>query len=175
MITNLTAEQVSRSAFLLRWSSTLGAGAVFRVYRDGELLATTTLTEWLITVEQGEAPVLEVLDADTPNPSPAFPGYLLISWYAVAGAERYLVQENLSGTWTTFKTVLEDGSGYYLVPTRFLEDATVHSFRVLPVGTNENQGTAAELACLMVRIPDPPDVTFSYSSSTGAVTITAAA
>ena len=85
MITNLTAEQMSPSAFLLRWASTLGDDATFRVYRDGELIAMTALNEWLVTVEEGEAPVFEVLDDDTPAPSPAFPGYLLISWYSVAG------------------------------------------------------------------------------------------
>ena len=173
MIINLRAEQISASAFLLRWDSTV-EGATFYVYRDGELLATTSLNEWLVTVEAGEAPVFDVLDDAAASPEPAFPGYLVLTWYAVAGAHRYLVQEDVAGTWTTFKTVLEDGSGYYLVSTRFLEDATVHTFRVLPVGTNENDGTAATLICLMVRNPDPPDVSFSYDSGTGAVTIAAA-
>lgn len=174
MIENLAAEQISRFAFRLTWTSTLGAGTTFYVYLDGQPVGETQVAEWLLSVAEGEAPVVEVLDDPAQAPEPGFPGYLLITWYAVAGAERYLVQENVAGTWTTRSTVIEDGRGYYLVATRFLEDSTVHSFRVLPRGTNENNGVAAALTCLMVRHPDPPDVRFAYSSSTGAVTITGA-
>jgi acyl-CoA reductase-like NAD-dependent aldehyde dehydrogenase len=45
---------------------------------------------------------------------------------------------------------------------------------VTPVGLNGNVGAARTFSLLMVRTPDVPAVSFTYSAGTGAVTIAAA-
>jgi hypothetical protein len=55
-----------------------------------------------------------------------------------------------------------------------LADGATHSFRVVPVGVNGNQGTLVSYSSLMVRYPDVPRARFAYDAGDGTVTITAA-
>ena len=66
------------------------------------------------------------------------------------------------------------GRRYFNWRSRVLEDSATHQFRVTPIGANGNNGTAKNFVVLMVRIPDPPRVSYSYSAGSGVVTIAAA-
>ena len=80
----------------------------------------------------------------------------------------------MESEWTERARVRHRETAYMQWMTRWLEDETSHQFRVVPVGTNGNEGTARTLTCLMVRNPTPPDVDYAYSNSTNKVTVSEA-
>jgi len=154
-------EQVDVRTWRLSWS---GSGT-FYVYRDGTLFATTAQAELLVMIEPGDTHVFEVLDASTAAPATAFPARLTLGWYPVAGAERYLVEERVAGAWTQRASIRDGGHGYFTWPSRVLEDSVTHRFRVVAIGVDGNRGTAAAVAVLMVRHPDPDAVAFTYAAA----------
>lgn len=160
-------------AWRLAWSSDL-TGPTYYVYRDGRLVATTAARQMDFAVAEGECLAVEVLDDPDEMPASAFPGQLDLHWYSVAGTASYRIEEYVGTTWTLRAIVRDRGQGYFSWRSRWLEDVAVHQFRTVPVGTNGNQGTARTMTCLMVRIPDVPSVSYSYSGSTRKATISAA-
>jgi hypothetical protein len=176
MITAFTATRAGEATWLLEWATDLPADPVpsFRIYRDGELLSTTTATELLVQADVGESPIFEVLDDDEPDAPAAYPAYVTLAWYAAAGTDYYRIDRLISAVWTEQARVDDDDSGYFTWASGRLADNTTHQFRVVPVGTNGNDGTATSFAVLLVRYPDAPDVTYAYDSGTGFVTVAAA-
>jgi len=162
---------VTATSVLVAWSSNLSE-PTFYVYRDGELVTTTQQTSMLFTVATGDKLVLEVLDDADALPSTAFPGRLTLQWAATAATDHYRVEEYVGGQWTERQSIADDGSQYYAWQSRYLEDETTHQFRIVPVGTNGNDGAATSFSCLMVRHPDAPTPTWSYNSGTKKATIT---
>ena len=167
------AQQTGPQEWRLAFSSDDSA-ATFYLYRDGLLVGQTELGWWDVVVPTGEYPVLVVYDDADAASGPAHPGLVRLQWYRVSGVGHYRVDEQVSGVWTGRARLYQDGRGYYHWTSRWLEDVTSHAFRVVAVGVDGNEATAAELAVLMVRWPDPPDVSLSYSADTGKVTISAA-
>jgi hypothetical protein len=163
-------KQVDSRSWLVSWSSDED-NPTYYVYKDGRIVGTTKDTQMIFTVEPGEALVIEVLDDEDAEPQTAYPGRLMLRWYQSPATDYYLVQEYYGGSWVTRKKVADLGQGYFAWQTRFLEDSTVHQFRIVPVGTNGNEGTAKTFSVLMVRHPDVPDVDYSYSDTTNKVTI----
>lgn len=135
------------------------------------MIDTTPAESRTFTVSAGEQLVVEVLDAADERPEAAFPGRLTLGWYRVADAAKYRIDEYIGGNWTQRASIDDTGIGYYQWKTRFLEDSQTHQFRIVPVGNNGNDGDALAFSVLMVRHPDPPSASFSYSSATGTVTI----
>jgi len=172
MVSNLRATSLGGTAVLLSWESS--APPPYFVYRDGLLVAKTHLTQYTLSLFEGESPLVEVTDDASAVPSPAYPAYALVAWYASVGADKYLVQEFVSSAWVTRAEVLDQGQGYFIWRSRILEDGLAHQFRVLPVGSNGNSGTIATLNAFMVRNPSPPAVRFTYSNASETVTIQAA-
>lgn len=172
MITALTATPAGDLLWLLAWASDLAA-PVFRIFRDGRLVDTTTLTEALVSAAPGEAPVFEVLDDPLAAPTPAYPPYLLLTWLSVPGCDHYRVEQFVSAAWTARKDVPDDGSATFSWQSPTQPDGLVAQFRVIPVGTNGNDGTPLTFAELVVHVPDPPACAYAYSAGTGTVTITA--
>ena len=173
---SVTIEQPQRvgpGAWRITWSSDL-SDPTFYVYRDGRLIATTALTSLVFTIAAGESPVIEVFDDAATLPSTAFPGRVTLAWYAIAAVDHYRIDEYVASVWTQRRRIRDDGSGYFRWRSRFLKDVTSHQFRVVPVGTNGNAGTATSFTVLMVRHPDPPNLTTSYDSGTRQLTFTAA-
>lgn len=162
--------KIGQRSFSVGWSSSLTT-PTFYVYQDGLLISTTQLTEQVFTVEAGESLIVEVLDSPTEAPITAFPGKLTIGWYSSAGAASYRVEELILGAWTLRADITDNGQGFFRWKTRFLEDVTVHQFRVVPVGTNGNNGTPLVFSAIMVRHPDPPEQNFIYSDVTKKVTV----
>jgi hypothetical protein len=125
-----------------------------------------------ITLAPGESLMIEVLDtADAP--AQAFRGRRLIWWYPVAGAVQYRIDEYVGSTWVQRALVQTMGIGFFSWKTRFLEDSTAHQFRVVPIGSNRNDGTPLLISEFMVRHPDPPEQDFSYDDETFVVTVNA--
>lgn len=165
----------------IEWSSDLGSPPPdgYRIYMSGVLVATTNKESWDVTLRSGESLVFEVLDDADLEPTTAFPGKLTIGWRRVSNAVKYRLEEYVASVWTAVKSISDDGSEWYSVQTRFLEDVTIHQHRIVPVDVYENDGTALSFSTLMVRHPDIPinesaiDDRFSYASGTNKVTISA--
>jgi len=158
----------------LSWSSDLG-DPVFYVWKDGALVATTAATWMDFALDPGEVLVVDVFDDADEVQSDAWPGRLTLNWYdAGDGVDYYRLEEYYGGEWVERGQVDEAGRGYYQWRSRFLEDVTEHQFRIVPMGTNGNDGTPASFTCLMVRRPDPPDVDYAYADGTRKVTVSAA-
>jgi hypothetical protein len=173
MLTSLSLTPAGTFAWRLAWTGD-DADATYRVFRDGRLLATTRLTELLVGATGGAPPVFEVLDDPEAEPAAGFPATATLAWYASAGAARYRVEQDVGGNWTEVDALPDDGSGYFRWTSDALADVTAYDFRVVPVGANGNDGTPLEYAVLMVRVPEPPAVAYSYDAGTGNVTISAA-
>ncbi|MCW8129630.1 MAG: hypothetical protein KIS92_04520 [Planctomycetota bacterium] len=179
MVTFGETIQLGENAYRVTWSSDLGSPPPdgYRVYRNGVLAGAGTLEEMDFTLEPGESLVIEVLDEADQEPATAFPNRMTLGWKPVAATREYRVEEYVGGSWIARKAVPEDGSPYYRWESRPLEDDTTHQFRVIPVGTNGNDGSALSFSALMVRYPDPPiadaDLAgrFSYDPDAQEVTI----
>ena len=162
---------IGSGVVLLSWSSDLGGTPTFRIYLDGELLTETTGTTYVLTQRIGDTPVIEVRDDDSP-PAAGLPGRVRLEWTPVAGAAEYRVEEFVAAAWTQRARVKASDIGTHVWFTRFLEDEATHQFRIVPVGENGNDGTPLAFSFLMVRSPDPPDVSYAYNPGPDTVTIT---
>lgn len=153
----------------------------FWVYRAGKLIQKSKATSIELTLKAGESAVLFVSEGEPAQLPTQWPGVASLHWDAASGTDYYLVEEYVSSSWVERarvrdRSVLNGGSerNRFSWTSRTLEDVTSHQFRVTAVGTNGNSSTATSLTVLMVRKPDVPDVTFSYSNDTDKVTISAA-
>ena len=170
-VTINTPIPLTATSWLISWSSDL-ENPTFYIYRDGVLISTTTETSITIIVATGETPVIEVLD-EAGTPATAFPGNVMLCWYPREATDYYRIDESVSAVWTERAKVYDEGQAFFIWYTRWLEDSTLHQFRIVPVGTNGNEGTATEVSQLMVRHPDPPAQNFGYSAITRKITISA--
>lgn len=158
----------------LAWSSD-EEDPTYYVWRDGALVATTEASSMDFTLSAGEVLTVDVFDDSADVQSNAWPGRLTLNWFdAGDDVDYFRCEEYSGGEWVERAQLSEDGRGYYQWTTRFLEDVTEHQFRIVPVGTNGNDGTPQSFTCLMVRQPDTPDVDYSYSDATDKVTVSAA-
>lgn len=171
-ITNLQYTQLSTYTWRITWGSTLGS-PTYRVHVDGVLASTQTAASFDITVDDNWQPVVEVLD-DSSDPQPAFPAQLVLGWRTDSDAAEYRIEQKVAGVWTEHATVARSSAAYQSYTTPALADQTTHEWRVIPIDTAGNDGTAIAFSTLMVRHPDIPDVSFAYSAGTGKVTISAA-
>jgi len=168
-------EQRGPTTWYFAWSSTEDEPS-YRVYIDGELIDTTPRAWRQVEVEAGEQIQIEVRD-DATAPQSAYPGRVYLSWIAAeeddgTAADKYQVDEYVDSEWTTRDTIESHGESWFQWRSRYLEDCTTHLFRVIPVMTSGNEGTTLNFSVLMVRRPDRPTATYSYSSDTTKVTIT---
>ncbi len=161
--------RVSRNLWLIKWS---GATGPFKVYRDGRLIATTEGFETTIMVSENEYPVIEVRDDDE-SPALGFPRQLKFQWAKTLATDHYLIQKFVASSWDLIARIPDNGQEYFDYVTGILADVTIHQFRVLPVGTNGNEGTAKTWAVLVVGHPDIPAVTLTWNSSTHKINVAA--
>ncbi len=155
----------------LSWSSDL-ENPLFRIYQDGLRINTTRATQQDFSVSPNESLIVEILDTND-APAQAFPGRFLLGWSPSPDAARYRIDEKVESIWIQRAIIEDSGKGFYSWKSRFLEDSTEHYFRVVPIGSNGNEGDALEMSEFMVRHPSPPDQNFSYSGATRQITITA--
>lgn len=158
----------------MEWSSSLGAGTTFYIYVDGVLSETTKQTRKMFSAAAGETIQIEVLDDAGASPEKAFPGRLFFQWESVASAARYRIEEWTGAAWTTRRTVYATTEPVIQHMTDVLDDATTHRWRIVPIGTNGQDGQAREFSAFVVRRPDVPSTDGAYDDGTGRVTLSAA-
>jgi hypothetical protein len=154
---------------LIKYSSTI-ENATFYIYLDGRLIATSLQKEISIGVNLDESYVVEILDDINEIPMQVFPGKARLFWFSSEDTDYYKVDEYITDAWVT-RAQIRDNGGYMSLESRFLEDGISHQFRIIPVGTNGNEGAAKEFAVLCVRHPDVPAVSYDYDSENQTITI----
>ncbi|HEX4793719.1 MAG TPA: hypothetical protein VH370_08010 [Humisphaera sp.] len=169
MITDLEFTQDRPGYVALRFASDL-SGATFYVYRDGQLLRTTTANHFSCRIDPDTAPVFEVFDDPSTAPA-ALPRSLLLFWYRSDATDYYRIDQYDGSAWNFVTRIPDDGRSTYLWTSPNQPDGQVAQFRIVPVGTNGNEGTPTTIARLIVAHPLPPQVSYSYDAGTGKVTI----
>lgn len=150
---------------------TVGSGGPYTIRVGGVAKFITTALEADISIAESEFPVVEIVDGSEVA-TQAFPGTFTLGWESVDNTAHYKVEELVSAVWTLRQRVKETGKGYYSWTSRFLEDDTVHQFRVTPVGLNGVTGIMSEFTRRMRRHPDPPDASYAYDPPPGTSKVT---
>lgn len=172
-------EKVGYGVWRYTWTGT----APFRVwsYDTYSYLAEnsddTEITVAALDHNNIEPPAIEVYDAtETTDPEGiTYPARLILQWRGYRYAEYYRVEEETSpGTWETVQGIAEDGSGYYKCEFAKLDDdVSTTNYRVVNVDLSGAE-TSREFEAVIIRNPDPPQLTYTYNAGTGLLTIAAA-
>jgi hypothetical protein len=173
MITFSLIEKTGAASWHFEWTATT---APYRIYLDGRLVSTVTSAEYDY---EGRAygtypPPLEVLDANdsTTAQNLDYSPRLTLQWRGVTGTAYYVVEYYADAAWTRVDLQIpETGFGYYNYQTPVLTDVTTAQWRVLAVDAYANESDPLAFSALIVRNPDTPDVTMTYSAVSGNVTI----
>lgn len=168
-VTITEQSHVGLNQYRIVWSSNL-TDPTYYVYRDGELIDTTKQTSIIITIDADEYPTIEVFDDSFAVPT-AYPSRITLRWYSTPDTYCYKVQERVQGTWIDRIQIDDLGQGYFIWTSSYLADCSLNRFRVLPIGTNGNEGDAAPYSYSIARNPNPPDVQYIYNSVDRKVTI----
>ena len=159
---------VGGEAHLLSWFDE--PDGEFYIFTDGILAETTTRKEYTVGISPGSELQIEIFDDINDVPTPANPGNVVFSWNAIEGATSYRIDKFESAAWELVVLIPTSGSSTYRYQTVQLEDSTQHTFRVVPIDSND--GLPRELIFDMVRVPDRPVVTYDYDDVTGIMTVT---
>ena len=146
-----------------------------RIYRDGRLVDTTRANTRLFQIPAGEYATIELLDADDTASAVGASRRIIMQWDREEGADHYRVEQYVDAAWVLRRTFQQTDQAQYTWRSHVLEDSTEHTFRVVPIGENQNEGDVALAVVTMVREPDSPNIAHGYDSGTGVVTITEAA
>ena len=86
--------------------------------------------------------------------------------------DKYMVeQQKDGGAWSVLGYVTDDGSWSYSYLTPRLDDLSDYTWRITPIDTAGNEGTAITIGAeRIVRRPDAPD--FNVTFNAGALTVT---
>lgn len=169
MVTIESLTKIGLYSWKLKFSSELEE-PTFYIYLDGNLIAETEQTEYDIAINVDEGSVIEILDNADEQPMQIFPGRLRLGWFFVEGTDYYRIDEYVGAAWVE-RYRMPENNGFLQWRSRFLEDGQTHIFRIVPVGTNGNEGTAKQFAVLMCRRPDVPDAGYSYNAGAQKVII----
>ena len=117
------------------------------------------------------------------NAPQSYPAWRRIEWQpSVTGdVDHYRIDhatgESTPASWTEVGRLRHDAREIYSFRSAALADLTFHWFRVTPVGTDGNDGTAKVFTpeSQHVRRPDAPDFDTSFDDGTQRITISEAA
>ena len=148
------------SRWLVTYSSNL-ASPTFRVYYQGRLIDESARTS--VHIDSETEPQVEVYDATTTPTQWTYPGRVRLQWYHQADAEGYRVYEYVNSTWLERQTLSDHGPAYHTWQSRWLPDVTTAQFRVVALDSLRNEGTEIDVTVFIVRNPDPPEVSVTYT------------
>ena len=172
--------QISSGVWRYSWTGT-APYSVFD-YRSYEFtLRDSDDTEYYATAEDGgvEPQAIEVFDSTESTASALgvlYPARITLQWRGYAYADYYDIQQETStpGTYASIQVYNEDGSGYYKYTATKLSDSVgTGSYRIVTV---DKSGALinTDFEAVIIRHPDPPELTYTYSAGTGLLTIAAA-
>ena len=181
MITSYTVSRTGDTS-IVRVSSSLTAPIWYWWFLDGAFVNVTRAAQYTFVLTPGEQATVECIDtSDNVQPSaPAgYPATRTIRFVTSLAdtIARYCVQQQKNGgAWETIGYVQDNPGGWsYSVQTDMLDDLATYAWRVIPIDTAGNQGTALALGSeLIVRTPDAPDFSFTFNAGAATVTFGAA-
>ena len=158
------------------WTSSLGADTPCRVFVDGQYVRTTRAQHVDLSLEDGRSATVEVLDDLVTQPQLDTSPFVELRWPSVPKAKRYRVEQLIAAVWTVIGEVANKPGGElsYRLPA-LPGSSTDHDFRVTTIGDDDNESTATGVKVTMVKRPDPPSVSVTFSNATKRITIAAAA
>jgi len=170
-VTSLSLTRTSPATVLLEFASD-EPSPTFYIWRDGSLVAAVTASSYTASVPQGEYPPWDVYDDPARKPDLVLPSRMLVQWAGLgANAASYRVEAYEDSEWVVKAKRAERGAAYYQWRSSQLADETTYQYRVVAVAPNGNETVCAAMSGRMVRVPDPPDVSYAYDADTGKVTI----
>lgn len=171
MVTITKQKRLDHRSCLIEFSSDLES-PVFYIYIDGKLASVTEDTRYIAAVT-GSDVVIEILDDADKVPMQIFPGRLRIGWFWVDGASKYLVEELVSESWIE-RSDVANNNGYMFYESRLLEDGSDHQFRITAFADDGSESEVANMTVFCVRLPDVPDIKYTYDESTATLTVSEA-
>ena len=166
-------DQIDQYSWEITWESSLG-DPTYYIYINGKLFEITDNESMIVTAAMGEPDEnisIDIFDSEDDSPDRCYPGKLTINWEGSDDVDYYSIKKCVAEEWIEQARIYDHGEKHFSWLSDFLDDVTVHTFQIVPIGTNGNTGTEAQLTCLMVRYPDIPDKSFSYSDDTHKITI----
>jgi hypothetical protein len=165
-------------------TSSLYGTIYYHWYLDGDYCGRTTAPYrnfQLKIGDQGRVEVVDTIDPDfdsAANAPTAYPARRTLSWVtSTSSVDHYRVeQKKAAGAYSSIAKVFSVlGQWTYSAKSERLDDLTEYTWRIVPVDSLGNDGTPYVIGPeLIVRTPDSPDFTVSFSASTTKVTFTAA-
>lgn len=153
MITFTTITKKGNGTWEFNWITT-GAD-YYRVVLDGVLLDspiappyTCKLSGW-----NDEPPPIELVESDDLAESEENLPYLLIQWWPEREAYYYEVQQYVNSSWTNRNRIMENGSAFYSVRTRVMEDEEVTEWRVIAFNRIDVASDPINYTALIVSPP----------------------
>lgn len=128
------------------------------------------------TVEPQAIEVFDSTEDSTTAKGVLYPAKITLQWRGYAYADYYDIQQETStpGTYATVQTYTEDGRGYYqYTAAKLTDDVGTGSYRIITV---DKSGAVVntDFEAVIIRNPNPPELTYTYSAGTGLLTIAAA-
>lgn len=167
--------------------SNLAAVVGYHWYLDGLWIASTTAPQFDVHMESTGQGYLEVLDSADPDFDPiasapaSYPARRTLFWIRSVDltVDYYRVeqQKTTGGEWVLLGVVEDSPTQWsYTYTTDRLDDLTVYTWRIVPVGLGVVLGTSTTIGPeTVVRQPDSPDFTATWNASPRTITIAAAA
>ncbi len=168
-----TATRIGSYSVQYAWSGT----APFNVWLDGaNVLQDSTLTSYRAQTTDGTTnplPAIEVLDSTDTEiaESRRYSPLVRIQWRGQNDAAFYIIEQNISASWTPLTMVREDGSGYYSFESTAQADGSTAEFRVIPYDSRGYDGIPVYITHSVVCNPSPPAIAYDYDDGTGDLTV----
>lgn len=161
-ITSLTYRQTGPTEFTFSYTSGLSS-PTFWIYINGEFITTTLETTYKATVPISGQLQFDVFDDASSVPPEHYPAQATIRWYGRDGAAMYRVDRYVDSTWVPQQTIPYSRTNLFHYTSGVLADVTTHQFRVIPIGPDGHEGTALNFSVEMVRYPDAPSQTMTFT------------
>lgn len=175
MIPFTSIQRDSQDQWVFTWAST--GAAYYRVILHGVQVDRVTDPTYTYGFDDYDEypPPLEVVEEDDLALSEQHVPFLVMQWYRVDCAQ-YMIEEWDDPDWVERYYVAETGAAVYTLATPALPDGTFGVYRVIPMGTLEDEGEELEYNITVVcPPPDPtPELLFAYDGGSGDLTISEA-
>lgn len=148
------------SGWKFEWPST--GATYYRIVLRGQVLAVVPNdTNGMLSYSYAGVgfvaypPPLEVMEEEAIAPSELNRPFITIQWYGDEDASYYIVEEYISGTWTTMFETAEAGAAFYSWSSPILVDESTHTYRVTAYNTIDQASTPIEFD--ISPVVTPPD------------------
>ena len=144
---------------------------LFYILKNGRLYQKTYATSIVVPVDINEDTIWEVFDSSSYSSNASVMDRRMeFDWGSVDDVDYYRIDYNDSG-YSEYDRIYSDGSSRYHYRSRQLSNAATHQFRVVPVGTNGNEGTSRTFSAYIAGLPAQPGRSSTYNSGKATIVI----